>query len=85
MLEDWKAVLPLASDTRMLRYIPPGEPWSGERVREFVRQAMKLSDRRGWILWPVIHRRDDRLIGTCGFWHSFAPEIEISWRLHPDC
>jgi len=81
---DWESVRPLATDARVLRHISPSEPWADERVRGFVEQAIALSESRGWILWPVIHRRDGLLIGTCGFWHSFLPDVEIGWRLHPD-
>jgi len=83
-LSDWAALRPLAQDARVLRHIPPSEPWPDERIRGFVEQAIELSESRGWILWPVIHRRDALLIGVCGFWHSFLPDVEISWRLHPD-
>ena len=83
-LSDWEQVQPLARDPRVLRYIPPSDPWPEERIQGFVKQAIELSESRGWILWPVIHREDDLLIGTCGFWHTFLPDIEIGWRLHPD-
>jgi RimJ/RimL family protein N-acetyltransferase len=32
----------------------------------------------------VIHREDAELIGFCGFWDGFAPEVEIGWRLRPE-
>jgi ribosomal-protein-alanine N-acetyltransferase len=37
--------------------------------------------------FAVIHRKDNRLIGYCGFFHQQvdgADEIEIGYRLHPD-
>ncbi|MHC4743166.1 MAG: GNAT family N-acetyltransferase [Planctomycetota bacterium] len=83
-LSDWELLRPLARDERVLRYIPVSKPWTDERIRGFVKEAMELRETRGWILWPVIHREDGRLIGTCGFWHTFLPDIEIGWRLHPD-
>lgn len=83
-LSDWEALRPLARDERVLTYIPVDETWTDERIRGFVEQAMDLRESRGWILWPVIHRADGLLIGTCGFWHTFLPDIEIGWRLHPD-
>lgn len=83
-LSDWEQVRPLAADPRVRRYMPPDEPWTKERIQGLVRQTIELGNSRGWILWPVIHREDDLLIGTCGFWHTFLPDIEISWRLHPD-
>ena len=83
-LSDCEALRPLIRDARVLRYISPNEPWPDERIRGFVEQAMRLRESRGWILWPVIHREDGLLIGTCGFWHTFLPDIEIGYRLHPD-
>jgi RimJ/RimL family protein N-acetyltransferase len=81
---DWQECQPLATDPRVLKYIPPYEPWSEERIRGFIKEAIELSKTRGWILWPMIHRQHGRLIGTCGFWHTFLPDIEIGWRMHPD-
>jgi len=38
----------------------------------------------GWTLWPVIHREDGVLIGSCGFWDGFPPDVEIGWRVLPE-
>jgi RimJ/RimL family protein N-acetyltransferase len=81
---DWKRFKPLATDPRVLKYIGTGEPWSDEKIQEFVRRGIEAAHSRGWLLWPVIHRADGVLIGFCGFGAGFLPHVEIGWRLLPD-
>lgn len=81
--DDWKRFRPLATDPRVLEYIST-EPWSDERIRQFINNGMEAAQTRGWILWPVIHREDAVLIGFCGFADGFPPDVEIGWRLLPD-
>lgn len=81
--DDWKRYKPLATDPRVLRYIAGGLS-SDERIRRFVDGGIEKAKRRGWILWPVIHRRDSELIGFCGFGDGFPPDVEIGWRLRPE-
>ena len=82
--EDWQRFKPLATDPRVLKYIGTGEPWSDERIQQFVQRGIERAETLGWILWPVIHRQDDVLIGFCGFSDGFPPDVEIGWRLLPD-
>ena|SRR5437773_2869231 len=82
--DDWKHFKPLATDPRVLQYIGTGEPWSDERIQQFVNGGIEAAKTRGWILWPLIHREDGVLIGFCGFSDGFPPDVEIGWRLLPD-
>lgn len=82
--DDWKRFRPLATDPRVLRYIGRGKPWTDEQIRSRIDNWIEAGRKRGWILWPVIHRHDAELIGFCGFWDGFAPEVEIGWRLLPE-
>jgi [ribosomal protein S5]-alanine N-acetyltransferase len=82
--DDWKRFKPLATDPRVLRYIGAGTPWTDEQIKARIARWIELGRERGWILWPVIHREDAELIGFCGFWDGFAPDVEIGWRLRPD-
>lgn len=82
--DDWKRFKPLVTDPRVLKYIGRGTPWTDEQIRNRIADWIATSRERGWILWPVIHREDAELIGFCGFWGGFAPEVEIGWRLRPD-
>lgn len=79
--DDWKRFRPLATDPRVLRYIGHGKPWTDEQIRNRIANWIEVGRQRGWILWPVIHRDDAELIGFCGFWDGFAPDVEIGWRL----
>lgn len=82
--DDWKQFRPLATDPRVLRYIGSGKPWTDEQIESRIAEWTRLGRDRGWILWPVIHREDAELIGFCGFWDGFAPDVEIGWRLKPE-
>ena len=81
--DDWKRFRPLATDPRVLEYIST-EPWSDERIQQFINKGIEVAKTRGWILWPVIHREDAALIGFCRFADGFQPDVEIGWRLLPD-
>lgn len=80
--DDWKRFRPLATDPRVLRYI--GEPWTDEQIQARIALWIELAKQRGWILWAMIHREDSELIGFCGFWDGFPPDVEIGWRLLPE-
>jgi RimJ/RimL family protein N-acetyltransferase len=77
--DDWKRFWPLGTDPRVLEFLPT-EPWSDERIQRFINKGIEVAKKRGWILWPVIHREDAELIGFCGFSDEFSPEVEIGWR-----
>jgi [ribosomal protein S5]-alanine N-acetyltransferase len=77
--DDWKRMRPLATDPRVLRYIGDGLPWTEERMRRFVDGGIEQSAKRGWVLWPLIHKADSEFIGFCGFNAGFHPEVEIGW------
>jgi ribosomal-protein-alanine N-acetyltransferase len=81
--DDWKRFRPLGTDPRVLEYLTT-EPWSDERIRGFINKGIEVAKTRGWILWPVIHRKDAELIGFCGFSDEFSPDVEIGWRFRPE-
>lgn len=82
--DDWKRFRPLATDPRVLRYIGHGKPWTDEQIKARIDNWITVGRQRGWSLWPVIHRQDAAVIGFCGFWDGFAPDVEIGWRLLPE-
>ena len=82
--EDWKAFKALATDPRVLKYIGTAEPWSDERIQQFVNRGIEAARARGWALWPVIHRQNSLFIGFCGFSDGFPPDVEIGWWLLPE-
>ena len=82
--DDWKRFRPLATDPRVLKYIGAGTPLTDDQIKGRIDKWIKLGQERGWTLWAVIHREDSELIGFCGFWDGFAPDVEIGWRLRPE-
>ena len=82
--DDWKRFRPLATDPRVLRYISPRKSWTDEQIKSRIANWIEVGRQRGWIHWPVVYRQDAELIGFCGFWDGFAPEVEIGWRLRPE-
>ncbi len=82
--DDWKRFRPLVTDPRVLRYIGHGKPWTDVQIKARIDNWIEVGRQRGWILWPVIHREDAELIGFCGFWDGFPPDVEIGWRLLPE-
>lgn len=82
--DDWKRFRPLATDPRILRYIGAGTPLTDDQIKARIDNWIKLGQERGWILWAVIHREEAELIGFCGFWDGFAPDVEIGWRFRPE-
>jgi RimJ/RimL family protein N-acetyltransferase len=82
--EDCLRLRPLVTDPRVLKYIGNAEPWSDDRLKNFVNGGIEHAKTRGWVLWPLIYKADSNLIGFCGFNSAFAPEDEIGWWLLPD-
>ena len=82
--DDWLNLRTLATDPRVLRYIGNGDPWPDERIQHFVNSGIEKSKTRGWIIWPLHHKLDNRFIGFCGFNDAFLPEVEIGWWLLPE-
>jgi RimJ/RimL family protein N-acetyltransferase len=81
--DDWVRFRPLGNDPRVLEFLNT-EPWSDERIKNFINKGIEMAQTRGWILWPVIHRADAVLLGFCGFSDLFPPDVEIGWRLLPE-
>ena len=75
---------PIVTDPRMLRFIGDGKPWSDDRIDRFVRGGIEMATSRGWVLWPLIHRADERLIGFCGFNGGYPPDVELGWWIAPE-
>ncbi len=82
--DDWKRFKPLATDPRVLKYIGAGTPLTDDQIKGRIEKWINQARERGWTLWAVIHREDSELIGFCGFWDGFPPDVEIGWRLRPE-
>jgi ribosomal-protein-alanine N-acetyltransferase len=82
--DDWKRFRALFTDPRVMQYIGDGQPWSDSRIRHWVEESIEAEKTRGWVLWPLVHLEDSEVIGFCGFWTGFPPDVEMGWRLLPE-
>jgi ribosomal-protein-alanine N-acetyltransferase len=84
-MEDVEEFRQLATDPLVVRYVSAGgEPWSNERVTEFVTRQMENWEKKGICLWKILPKDSDRLIGICGLQHlPEGPDVEIGWWLAP--
>ena len=82
---DWEDFRKLASDPLVVRYISAGgEPWSDERVKEFVARQRENWEKKGICLWKLLPKDSTELIGICGLQHlPEGPDVEIGWWLAP--
>jgi len=60
------------------------EPWSDERTQEFINKHIEFTNSRGWAGWPVVHRKDNVLVGFFGFGDEIPPDVQIGWRFLPE-
>ena len=82
--EDWEGFRTLTADPMVVRYIGTGEPWSDERVQEFVARQCENWEKYGICLWKLLPKDSDIQIGICGLQRLPAgPDVEIGWWLAP--
>ncbi len=80
--DDWIQLCPIAKDPEVVRYISNGEPWTDERIREFVGRQVDGFAARGYSFWRLEHKADREIIGFCGLQPlDGTSEIEIGWWL----
>lgn len=83
--EDWPEFRILATDPRVVRYISSGQPWTDERIQEFVTRQCNHWEKLRLCMWKLLPKDGDRLIGICGLQPlPETPEIEIGWWLGPE-
>ncbi len=85
MKNDWKEFSKLASNPLVVRYVSArGEPWSDQRVQEFVSHQIDHWDQHRICLWKLLPKENDELIGICGLQHlPEGPDVEVGWWLAP--
>ena len=82
-LDDLAAVLALPE---VMRFSLNGV-YTKERTRKFITDRMAGYRSKGYGLYAVIHKADQKLIGYCGLIDqeiNGVPEVEVGYRLHPD-
>jgi RimJ/RimL family protein N-acetyltransferase len=72
----------IISDGDVMRYLPPREACPKDVAERFIRHFRDHWQKRGFGMWAVIHKADDKLIGHCGL--NTIPdstEIEVAYAL----
>jgi len=64
-LHDAEAVYSYASDPRVTRFMIWETHRSVEDARAFLREVLRAYE-EGGLSWGIVHRADDRFVGTCG-------------------
>ena len=79
---DAAVLLGLFTDPEVMRYIPPGPPFTFERVRRAMDRRIAMERETGLTLWAVERRDTQELIGQCGFSlvEGTGPEVEIAYH-----
>ena len=77
----------LNADPEVMRYFP--STLSTTMSDKIAKKCQTLIDDNGWGLWAVSLKEDEHFIGFVGLNPtspelSFAPAVEIAWRLHKD-
>lgn len=80
MLADVEPFAAICGDSRVMEYVFDGEPWTVERTRQWIADAIGLAERCGYCRWAVEHRETGELLGFCGPVPT-AIGAEIGWRL----
>ena len=83
--EDLAAFRPIATYPEVMRYIGVGQPWTDERIAQFIAGQIAHAERLGYCLWKLIDKSDGGLIGHCGLQPLYETgETEIGWWLARD-
>lgn len=78
--DDADALHSICSDPDVMRYVGDGAPWSAQRTRQFIEDAVATEQTHGYCRWPLIAKDAGLLAGFCGFIPA-AEGAEIGWRL----
>jgi len=80
---DLEDIFAYASDPRVAQYTSWQAHTSIEASREFLSYVLDLYRDGKVAPWGLVHKGDDRLVGTCGFldWHPYHSRAEIGYAL----
>ena len=81
-MEDHAPLLAVLSDPLAMKYYP--RPFDGPMVEQWIRWGLSGYKERGFGLWAMVHREEDRVIGDCGLTIQLVDgieEIEIGYHL----
>lgn len=78
--DDLEAFHALCSDPLVMQFVREGMPWTCEQTLDCILTANRLARELGYCRWAVIHKKDAKLIGFCGYVPTDGVP-EIGWRL----
>lgn len=83
---DLEPLAALCADSRVMRYFP--STLGRDEVAAALTRIQAHFDRHGFGFWALEHKADGAFVGFTGLAHvgfqaSFAPAVEIGWRLAP--
>jgi ribosomal-protein-alanine N-acetyltransferase len=74
----------LFSDPRVLRYLPPGPPFTLENAAAAIERRMKLERELGYAPWIVETKNNSTFIGSAGLLPvKDTTDVEIAYHLLP--
>jgi len=78
--DDWRVLAPIVQDAEVARYLGDGQPFTEERVREFVQRQCTGLTRNGFCMWQPVLKATGEPLGFCGLQPLVETElIEIGW------
>lgn len=78
--EDWAGFAPIAQDPEVMRFINRGEPWSDERIRQFIAKQRTLFTDHGFCRWRLELKETGETVGFCGAGNVHGlEEWELGW------
>lgn len=77
---DIEDAVAIYGDPETMRFIPCGALDREQTLRLIVRLG-QLDEEHGFGIWPVVHKRDQRVIGECGITYipGHGKDVEIAW------
>lgn len=82
--QDAASLVQLFSDPDVLRFLPPGPPWTLEQAQQAVERRLKMERERGHAPWIIELRATERFIGSGGIQPiANSAEVELAYHLLP--
>ncbi len=77
---DLEDAFEIYGDPATMRFIPCGA-LSREQTARLITRLTELDEEQGFGIWPVVHKRDQRVIGECGITYipGHGKDLEIAW------
>ena len=80
--DDLDALCQVFGDPEVMKYISGGKPRTREATAEGLHRSIEGWRKRGFGLWAVVEKLNDKMIGYCGLiFLDDTPEIEVAYGL----